>query len=164
MWWSGPPPSKKKGRVTVRVIIQRVSQASVSVDDQTLGAIQEGFMLLVGVHDDDNEETVDYMARKIAKMRIFADEEGKLNLDIKQVGGKILSISQFTLYARTRKGNRPSFVDAAQPDHGEKIYLALNQKLREAYDLDVEEGQFGADMQVSLTNDGPVTIILDSEE
>ncbi|KAA9301829.1 D-aminoacyl-tRNA deacylase [Aerococcus sp. UMB8608] len=148
----------------MRVIIQRVSQAAVSVDDQTLGQIQEGFMLLVGVHDDDTEETVDYMARKIAKMRIFADEEGKLNLDINQVGGKILSISQFTLYARTRKGNRPSFVDAAQPDHGEQIYLALNQKLREDYSLDVEEGQFGADMQVSLINDGPVTIILDSDE
>lgn len=148
----------------MRVIIQRVSQAAVSVDDQILGQIQEGFMLLVGVHDDDTEETVDYMARKIAKMRIFADEEGKLNLDINQVGGKILSISQFTLYARTRKGNRPSFVDAAQPDHGEQIYLALNQKLREDYSLEVEEGQFGADMQVSLTNDGPVTIILDSDE
>ncbi|OFT40564.1 D-aminoacyl-tRNA deacylase [Aerococcus sp. HMSC06H08] len=148
----------------MRVIIQRVSQAAVSVDDQTLGQIQEGFMLLVGVHDDDTEETVDYMARKIAKMRIFADEEGKLNLDINQVGGKILSISQFTLYARTRKGNRPSFVDAAQPDHGEQIYLALNQKLREDYSLDVEEGQFGADMKVSLINDGPVTIILDSDE
>ncbi|MCZ0716932.1 D-aminoacyl-tRNA deacylase [Aerococcus kribbianus] len=148
----------------MRVIIQRVNEASVSIAKEEKAAIKKGFMLLVGVHDDDTEETVDYMAKKIAKMRIFSDEDDKLNLDIKQVGGEILSISQFTLYARTRKGNRPSFIDAAKPDHGDRLYQLLNQKLNEDYDIEVKTGEFGADMQVSLINDGPVTIILDSNE
>lgn len=148
----------------MRIIVQRVSSANVSIDQEIVGEIGQGFMLLVGVHDNDTEETVNYMARKIANMRIFSDEDDKLNLNIDQVNGSILSISQFTLYARTKKGNRPSFVDAAKPDHGDKMYQLLNESLRKDYNLIVEEGQFGADMQISLVNDGPVTVILDSDE
>lgn len=148
----------------MRIVIQRVTQANVAIDDKIIGKIDKGFVILVGVHDDDTAETVTYMARKIANMRIFADEDDKLNLNIDQVSGEILSISQFTLYARTKKGNRPSFIDAAKPDHGNKIYQLLNETLREDFGLKVAEGEFGADMQVSLINDGPVTIILNSEE
>jgi len=148
----------------MRIIVQRVSQANVAIDEKVVGEINKGFVLLVGVHDEDTPETVAYMARKIANMRIFADENDKLNLNIDQVSGEILSISQFTLYARTKKGNRPSFIDAAKPDHGDKMYQLLNETLRNEYGLKVSEGEFGADMQVSLVNDGPVTIILDSDE
>ncbi|MFJ8452006.1 D-aminoacyl-tRNA deacylase [Aerococcus viridans] len=148
----------------MRIIVQRVSQANVAIDEKVVGEINKGFVLLVGVHDEDTPETVAYMARKIANMRIFADEDDKLNLNIDQVSGEILSISQFTLYARTKKGNRPSFIDAAKPDHGDKMYQLLNETLRNEYGLKVAEGEFGADMQVSLINDGPVTIILDSDE
>lgn len=148
----------------MRIIVQRVSQANVAIDEKVVGEINKGFVLLVGVHDEDTPETVAYMARKIANMRIFADEDDKLNLNIDQVSGEILSISQFTLYARTKKGNRPSFIDAAKPNHGDKMYQLLNETLRNEYGLKVSEGEFGADMQVSLVNDGPVTIILDSDE
>ena len=148
----------------MRIIVQRVSQANVAIDEKVVGEINKGFVLLVGVHDEDTPETVAYMARKIANMRIFADEDDKLNLNIDQVSREILSISQFTLYARTKKGNRPSFIDAAKPDHGDKMYQLLNETLRNEYGLKVAEGEFGADMQVSLINDGPVTIILDSDE
>ncbi len=148
----------------MRIIVQRVSQANVAIDEKVVGEINKGFVLLVGVHDEDTPETVAYMARKIANMRIFADVDDKLNLNIDQVSGEILSISQFTLYARTKKGNRPSFIDAAKPDHGDKMYQLLNETLRNEYGLKVAEGEFGADMQVSLINDGPVTIILDSDE
>lgn len=148
----------------MRIVIQRVKNASVSIDEKIVGQINQGFVLLVAVQDSDDEATVDYMARKIAKMRIFADEAGKLNLDIDTVNGEILSISQFTLYARTKKGNRPSFIDAAQPEHGDKLYQLLNDKLRQEYNLKVETGEFGADMQVALVNDGPITILLDSDE
>ncbi|MGH2106966.1 D-aminoacyl-tRNA deacylase [Aerococcus urinaeequi] len=148
----------------MRIIVQRVSQANVAIDEKVVGEINKGFVLLVGVHDEDTPETVAYMARKIANMRIFADEDDKLNLNIDQVSGEILSISQFTLYAKTKKGNRPSFIDAAKPDHGDKMYQLLNETLRNEYGLKVAEGEFGADMQVSLVNDGPVTIILDSDE
>ncbi|MFV8784755.1 D-aminoacyl-tRNA deacylase [Aerococcus urinaeequi] len=148
----------------MRIIVQRVSQANVAIDEKVVGEINKGFVLLVGVHDEDTPETVAYMARKIANMRIFTDEDEKLNLNIDQVSGEILSISQFTLYARTKKGNRPSFIDAAKPDHGDKMYQLLNETLRNEYGLKVAEGEFGADMQVSLVNDGPVTIILDSDE
>ncbi|MGH2117942.1 D-aminoacyl-tRNA deacylase [Aerococcus urinaeequi] len=148
----------------MRIIVQRVSQANVAIDERVVGEINKGFVLLVGVHEEDTPETVAYMARKIANMRIFADEDDRLNLNIDQVSGEILSISQFTLYARTKKGNRPSFIDAAKPDHGDKMYQLLNKTLRTEYGLKVAEGEFGADMQVSLVNDGPVTIILDSDE
>lgn len=148
----------------MRVILQRVSKAAVAISEEVKNKIDNGFMILVGIHDDDDEKTVDYIARKIAKMRVFTDDEGKLNLDINAVNGEILSISQFTLYARTKKGNRPSFTDAAKPEHGDRLYQLLNQKLHDDYGLTVKAGEFGADMQVSLVNDGPITIILDSDE
>lgn len=148
----------------MKVVVQRVSEASVSIDDEVVGSISRGFMLLVGVGPNDTEEDVKYVARKVAKMRVFTDENDKMNLSLDQVDGKVLSISQFTLFADTRKGNRPSFTGAADPELGDKLYQAFNQELREVHGLAVETGQFGADMQVSLVNDGPVTIIVDSAD
>lgn len=146
----------------MRVLIQRVSKASVQVQEEVIGKIDQGFLVLVGVEDEDGPEDVDYLVRKVSQMRIFEDEAGKLNLSIDQVGGSILSISQFTLHANTKKGNRPSFVRAGQPDHAQKLYQEFNQKLKDQ-GLPVETGQFGEDMAVSLVNDGPVTIWLDSK-
>ena len=146
----------------MRVLIQRVSKASVRIQEEVIGKIDQGFLVLVGVEDEDGPEDVDYLVRKVSQMRIFEDEAGKLNLSIDQVGGSILSISQFTLHANTKKGNRPSFVRAGQPDHAEKLYQEVNQKVKDQ-GLPVETGQFGADMAVSLVNDGPVTIWLDSK-
>lgn len=146
----------------MKVVIQRVSKASVLADGKETGAIDLGFVLLVGVEEADTSEDVQYLTRKIANMRIFTDAEGKMNLSLDQIDGEILSISQFTLHADTRKGNRPSFVQAAAPDQAESLYEELNQGLRDE-GLSVETGVFGADMDVSLVNDGPVTIILDSK-
>ncbi|MGX7091442.1 D-aminoacyl-tRNA deacylase [Hutsoniella sourekii] len=146
----------------MRVIIQKVSQGRVEIAGQVVGSINQGFVLLVGVCQEDSEEDVQYLARKISKMRIFEDKDGKTNLDLAAVEGQILSISQFTLYANTKKGNRPSFTRAGNPELAESLYLKLNQSLRDL-GFDVEEGKFGADMQVYLVNDGPMTIILDSQ-
>lgn len=147
----------------MRIVIQRVSKASVAVDEEVVGQIGRGFMVLVGVEEADSQEDVDYLVRKTANMRIFEDEEGKMNISLKDIGGQILSISQFTLHANTKKGNRPSFVDAARPDHSLPLYEAYNEGLRQE-GLTVETGEFGADMQISLINDGPVTIIIDSKD
>lgn len=144
----------------MKVVIQRVSEAKVSVDEKTLGQIDQGFCLLVAFADEDTEETLEYMARKIANMRIFSDADDKMNLSIKDVDGKILSISQFTLYADTKHGNRPSFTGAGNFEASSRKYDHFNELLR-GYDLTVETGEFGADMQVSLTNDGPVTILME---
>ena len=146
----------------MRVVLQRVSSASVTVDDQELGAIAQGYMLLVEIQDADTEAELDYLVRKITGLRVFEDEAGKMNLSIQDVGGSILSISQFTLYADTRRGNRPSFTDAGAPAYAEKMYDQFNPKLA-ATGLKVATGEFGADMKVSLVNDGPVTIILDTK-
>lgn len=146
----------------MRVVIQRVSKAQVSVEDKTIGKIGKGFLLLVGVEDEDTSEDVDYLVRKISKMRIFEDEDDKLNLSIDQVEGSILSISQFTLHANTKKGNRPSFTRAGEPSHAEALYNEMNEKLRET-GLQVETGKFAAEMSVNLVNDGPVTIWIDSK-
>lgn len=146
----------------MRVVLQRVSSASVTVDDQELGAIAQGYMLLVAIQDADTEAELDYLVRKITGLRVFEDEAGKMNLSIQDVGGSILSISQFTLYADTRRGNRPSFTDAGAPAHAEKMYDQFNTKLA-ATGLTVATGEFGADMKVSLVNDGPVTIIFDTD-
>lgn len=146
----------------VRVVIQRVSKASVTVDGEEKGEIGHGFVLLVGVGEEDTSEDVDYLTRKISNMRIFEDDDGKMNLSLKQVEGEILSISQFTLHASTKKGNRPSFMDAAKPDKADHLYEELNDKLRDE-GLNVESGVFGADMDVSLVNNGPVTILVDSK-
>lgn len=146
----------------MRVVIQRVSKAKVTVKDEEQGAIDHGLMLLVGVEEEDTNEDVAYLTRKIANLRIFEDEDGKMNLSLRQVDGEILSISQFTLHANTKKGNRPSFVDAASPDKADELYEALNEGLREE-GYRVASGVFGADMDVSLVNDGPVTILIDSK-
>src|SRR5699024_2392749 len=146
----------------MRVVIQKVSEASVSVEGQSLGAIKKGFMLLVGVGQEDTEVDVDYLARKIANLRVFEDEQGKMNLALKDVAGEILSISQFTLLANTKKGKRPSLIEAAGPETGDLLYEKLNASLR-AEGFTVKTGQFGAHMQVQLINDGPVTILIDSK-
>lgn len=156
----------------MRIVLQRVSHASVDVLDETTGeidpaftpqAINQGYLLLVGVADDDGQEQIDWLARKIANLRVFEDEQGKMNRSITDVGGEILSVSQFTLYADVRKGNRPSFVKAGAPEHAQQIWLQFNEALR-AHGLNVQEGSFGAHMRVSLLNDGPVTILFDTEE
>ncbi len=146
----------------MRVVIQRVSKAKVVADGVESGVINKGFLLLVGVEEEDTNEDVAYLTRKIANMRIFEDEAGKMNLSLKEVNGEILSISQFTLHADTKKGNRPSFIKAAKPDIADKLYEELNQNLRDE-GFKVETGVFGADMDVSLVNDGPVTILIDSK-
>lgn len=146
----------------MKTVIQRVKNASVEIDGSIHGAIKIGYMILVGICDTDTEETVAKMAKKISSLRIFEDENGKMNLNIHQVNGNVLSISQFTLYADCHKGNRPSFTGAGNPEHAKKLYLQFNEELRKL-DIHTEEGIFGADMKVTLLNDGPVTIILDSD-
>lgn len=146
----------------MRTVIQRVTSAKVTIDGKVHGSIRKGYMILVGIADSDTEETVEKMASKIARLRIFEDEDGKMNLNLEQVSGSILSISQFTLYADCHKGNRPSFTLAGKPEHAKKLYLYFNDTMRR-FGFHVEEGIFGADMKVDLCNDGPVTILLDSE-
>lgn len=147
----------------MRCVIQRVKNAKVEIDSSVHGSCGIGYMILVGIEDADTKEILSKMADKISNLRIFEDENGKMNLNIHQVNGSILSISQFTLYADCHKGNRPSFVKAGSPDKAKEYYLLFNEMLRER-EIHVEEGIFGADMQVSLLNDGPVTILLDSSE
>lgn len=147
----------------MKAVIQRVKSASVTIDDTIVGIIPQGFMILLGIHEEDTKEDVDYLVRKITMMRIFEDEAGKMNLNIDAVAGSILSIAQFTLYADTKKGNRPSFVKAARPEQAIPLYEAFNEGLRQS-GLHVETGEFGADMQVALVNDGPVTIIIDTRD
>ena len=145
----------------MRIVIQRVSQASVTIDGKIAGAIQQGLLLLVGICPEDGQEDIEYAVRKISQMRIFSDDADKMNLSVQDVGGQILSISQFTLYADTKKGNRPAFTGAAKPDLATALYDQFNQKL--AQTVPVQTGEFGADMKVSLVNDGPVTIVLDTK-
>ncbi len=149
--------------VKMKVVLQRVLSASVTVNNEVIGKIDQGFLLLVGITYDDSEMIVKKVADKIAGLRIFTDSEDKMNLSIKDIGGKILSISQFTLYADCKKGRRPSFDQAARPEIAEPLYELFNQELRN-HELCVETGLFGADMKVELLNDGPVTIIIDSKE
>jgi D-tyrosyl-tRNA(Tyr) deacylase len=144
----------------MRVIIQRVKSASVTIDNQLMNQISQGFLLLVGIEDADSEFDLDYAVRKITQMRIFNDEEDKMNLSIQDIDGEILSISQFTLYADIRKGKRPSFSPAGKPEFASQMYDKFNEKLNA--EVPTKSGLFGADMQIELINDGPVTIILDS--
>lgn len=146
----------------MRVVVQKVTEAAVLVGGEIIGEIGKGFMLLVGIGKEDAQEDVCYLARKVANLRVFEDEEGKMNRSLKDVGGDILSISQFTLFADTKKGNRPSFIKAAAPETGEALYQEFNERLR-AEGFSVASGKFGAHMAVSLVNDGPVTIIIDSK-
>ena len=147
----------------MRVLLQRVKQASVEIDGNVNGEIGQGLLLLVGFTENDGDKEIEYLARKVLNARIFSDADDKMNLNLQQVSGSIFSISQFTLYAQTRKGNRPSFTRAQNPDIASKNYDKFNEKLRES-GVQVETGIFGADMQVSLVNDGPVTIMYDTDE
>ena len=148
----------------MRVVVQRCSRAEVRIDGEIVGQIEKGFVLLVGITDTDSQEQADVLAKKIAHLRVFEDAEGKMNLALNEVGGAVLSISQFTLYADCRKGNRPSFIRAARPETAAPLYDYFNDILRSQYQIRVETGRFGADMKVDFINDGPVTILLDSDE
>lgn len=148
----------------MRVVVQRCSRAEVRIDGQVVGRIEKGFMVLVGITDGDTKAEADLLAKKVAQMRVFEDAEGKMNLALKDVNGAVLSISQFTLYADCKKGNRPSFIRAARPEVAEPLYDYFNSVLRTQYGLQVETGRFGADMKVDFVNEGPVTIVLDSTE
>ena len=145
----------------MRFLIQRVSKAKVVVDKKIVGNIDKGYMTLIGIKEGDTKKEADKLIKKMLKLRIFEDENGKMNLDIKQVGGKILAISQFTLYADTKKGNRPSFINAAKPEEAEEIYEYILSEL--AKEIEVQKGIFGAHMDVDFVNDGPVTIMLEEE-
>lgn len=147
----------------MRVLLQRVKEASVRVDQQIVGAIEQGCLLLVGLTHEDSEQEIEWMAQKIAHLRIFADEEGKMNRSLLDIEGAVLSVSQFTLYGDCRKGRRPNFMQAARPEQAEQLYEQFNQCLRD-YGLPVETGVFGAMMDVSLINDGPVTLWLETPE
>lgn len=146
----------------MKLIIQRVVKASVTIEGHSRATIGQGLLLLVGIAPDDTVSDIAYAVRKIANMRLFADEMGKMNLSITDIKGEILSISQFTLFAQTKKGNRPAFTGAAQPELASQLYDQFNAEL--AQHVPVKTGSFGANMQVSLVNDGPVTIVLDTKE
>lgn len=145
----------------MKTVIQRVTNANVVVDDKVVGEIKKGLVVLLGVCDEDTYETVERIVKKIINLRIFTDENDKMNLSLKDIGGEILVISQFTLYADCRKGNRPSFTDAGKPEHANKLYEYFIEKVKK-YEIGVQHGIFGAHMEVSLTNDGPVTIVLEA--
>jgi D-aminoacyl-tRNA deacylase len=144
-------------------ILQRVSEASVKIEGQIKGVIGVGFMVLLGITHTDTHEDVEWLAKKIVGMRIFSDEEGKINLDLEAVNGNILLISQFTLHASTKKGNRPSFIEAARPEIAIPLYEKMIVQLENLLGKTIQTGEFGADMKVSLVNDGPVTIMIDSK-
>jgi len=148
----------------MKFVVQRVTNASVTVDGKITGKIDTGYLVLMGVCDSDTEDTCDKMLKKLINMRIFRDNEGKTNLSIKDVGGDLLMVSQFTLYADCRKGNRPSFVKAGNAEHANMLYEYAVEHAKTDYDMHVETGIFGADMTVELTNQGPFTVILDSVE
>lgn len=144
----------------MKLVVQRVKQASVKVDEDIVGKIDKGYLVLIGITHTDTKEIADYLVKKMCNLRIFEDEQGKMNLSLKDVGGKILIVSQFTLYANCESGNRPSFTDAAKPDIANELYEYFCDQCKENQ-IEVQKGIFGADMKVSLINDGPVTIILE---
>ena len=146
----------------MRFVIQRVKEASVKVDGEAIGRIGKGYLVLIGVSDSDTEKEADRLVKKMTGLRIFEDAEGKTNLSLADVGGSLLLVSQFTLYANCRKGNRPSFTEAGKPDHANALYEYIIGRCREAVP-EVQTGRFGAEMEVGLVNDGPFTILLDSD-
>lgn len=148
----------------MRAVIQRVKKASVAIDNQMHSEIDAGLLILLGVEEIDDESDLSWLVGKISQLRIFSDEDGKMNRDIVASGGSLLVVSQFTLYASTKKGNRPSFLRSARPEKAEPMYEAFCQAIESATGLTTKRGVFGADMQVSLINDGPVTIIIDSRD
>jgi len=147
----------------MRVVIQRVKESSVSIDGNIKSKIGKGLMILVGFENEDNETDLIWMSNKIISMRIFDDNEGVMNLSLKDVGGEVLVVSQFTLHAKTKKGNRPSYIKAAKPDIAIPLYENFIKEIQKNINTEVKTGEFGADMQVALINDGPVTIIIDSK-
>jgi D-tyrosyl-tRNA(Tyr) deacylase len=147
----------------MRVVVQRVSEANVKVDGQVVGEIQAGLMVLLGIQNEDTTEDIEWISNKLVQMRIFDDAEGVMNLSVQDIGGSILLISQFTLYAATKKGNRPSYIAAAKPEIAIPIYEQMMLQLTKDLGKPIQTGQFGADMKVSLLNNGPVTIIIDSK-
>ena len=147
----------------MRVLIQRVSEANVKVDNEVKGSIEKGMLILLGIEAADNETDINYLCNKIKGLRIFNDKEGKMNLSFEEVNGKFLVISQFTLHASTQKGNRPSYIKAARPEMAEPLYEKFVQQLQFSTSSAIQTGIFGADMKVHLVNDGPVTILIDSK-
>jgi D-aminoacyl-tRNA deacylase len=147
----------------VRAVVQRVSQAQVSVENTVVGSIEQGLLVLLGVARGDTNSDLEYMANKVAGLRVFEDHEAKMNLDVKEIGGSVLIVSQFTLLGDVRRGKRPSFTDAASPEDADQLYQQFCRQL-ELLGIPVQRGVFQADMKVSLTNDGPVTILLDSRK
>lgn len=148
----------------MRVVIQRVSEASVTIEDVKVAQINKGLLVLVGVEDADSQEDIDWLAAKVAKIRLFGDENNVMNLSVQDVDGDIIVVSQFTLHAATKKGNRPSYIKASKPEIAIPLYESFVQKLEQEIGKKVKTGQFGADMKVSLINDGPVTIIIDTKD
>ena len=146
----------------MRVVVQRVSQSNVKVSGEVIGEIKEGLMVLVSFVDEDNDTDLGWMTKKIINLRIFNDDEGKMNRSVQEVGGDILLISQFTLHGSTKKGNRPSFIKAAKPDFANVMYERFIKVLEQTLGKEIQTGEFGGDMKVSLINDGPTTIIIDS--
>jgi len=147
----------------MRVVIQRVSQASVHVNSKSICGISQGLVILLGVENEDALDDILWLTKKISNLRIFSDSEGKMNCSIKEIGGEMIVVSQFTLHAKTKKGNRPSYINAAKPEHAIPLYEKFMTELGLESGCNVYSGEFGANMQVSLINDGPVTIIIDSK-
>lgn len=147
----------------MRLVIQRVSEASVKIDGKVKDAIQKGLLVLIGIENNDTQEDVAWLTQKLINLRIFSDENGLMNLSVKDIDGEILIISQFTLHAKTKKGNRPSFIDAARPETAVPLYEFFIEQTKQLLEKNVATGIFGADMKVSLINDGPVTIFIDSK-
>ncbi|MFM7006838.1 MAG: D-aminoacyl-tRNA deacylase [Flavobacteriales bacterium] len=147
----------------MRVVVQRVKKAAVEIEGQVVGAIQNGLLVLLGIEHEDEQDDAKYLIQKLTQLRIFSDADGKMNLSIQEVGGQFLVVSQFTLHAATRKGNRPSYIRAARPEQAIPLYAYFVAELQKISQTEVQTGRFGADMQVSLVNDGPVTIIMDSK-
>ena len=148
----------------MRVVVQRVSQSNVKVSGEVIGEINEGLMVLVSFVDEDNDTDLGWMTKKIINLRIFNDDEGKMNRSVQEIGGDILLISQFTLHGSTKKGNRPSFIKAAKPDFANVMYERFIKVLEQSLGKEIQTGEFGGDMKVSLVNDGPTTIIIDSKD
>ncbi len=147
----------------MRALLQRVSEASVVISNQPVAAIAHGFLILIGIEAEDGKDDLEWLAKKITQLSTFSDNEDKMNLDIKDVNGEIIVVSQFTLHAKTKKGNRPSYIKAARPEVAIPLYEDFKKQLSQTLGKEIQSGEFGADMKVSLTNDGPVTIFIDSK-